>query len=209
MEKYRLQLYDNGSLGYLGIDGDKTQNFNTRALVISTQGEDEDRESFIRRNRLNIGSDVYGYDERLDRIVNDPDADKETLIMRKYGLGKLVYDENVLVRMHIAQRGYYLDILINDSDYEVRREVAGQRYNLSILINDKEWQVRAEVADQGYGLDRLIRDPHPGVRREVALQGYGLDILYADPNADVREAVKEYLDWKGLTLNEWIKQNIG
>ena len=151
---HRLQLYDDGTYGYLGIDGDEVakydhnNEFYNGAKVIYTQAEDESREDFIIKNNLTFFKNQYGSNEKLDRQVNS-DA-RSTIAEQGYGLDKLINDKNHIVRMAVAKHGYGLDRLVNDKSANVRVEVAKQGYGLDILINDKCEDVLRELIKQGY-----------------------------------------------------------
>lgn len=144
---YRLQAYDDNTFGYLGIDGDKYNKYNSEAKVVCTQGEYESREDFIKSNRLEIDQDQYGYNERLDYLfVNSDDYE---------------------CREMAAIDGYALDKLVNDRKWEVRVIVARHCYGLAKLVDDKSWRVRYEVANQGYGFATLRYDDNEKVRQVV------------------------------------------
>ena len=203
---YRLQQYEDGTFGYLDIDGDEYQNYRTGAKVIYMQGKNEDREDFIAKNHIEFTTNQYGSNLKLDIKINESHDHwviREDIVENyKYGLDKLINDKVEYVRAAVAKQGYGLDKLINDSDYHVRWSVAKQGYGLDILINDKDYDVRAAVAEQGYGLDKLVNDKEYQVRRAVAKQGYGLNILINDEDNYVRNAVNEYLKDHNLTLDD-------
>lgn len=211
--KYRLQQYEDGTVGYLGIDGDEKYNFTTKSRVICTQEEYEDREDFITENGITIKYDRYGYDEYLDKQVNDEsDQVRAHVAEMSYGLDKLFNDESSLVREKVASLGYYLDILINDEEEYVRMGVIKgaikEKRNdlLDTLINDENVYVRMEVAKYGYGLNKFINDIEYWVREIVAKQGYGLDKLVDDNNMWVNAEVARYLKEHDLTLAQWKEQ---
>lgn len=213
---YRLQQYEDGTFGYLYIDGNKYYNFKTKSKVVCTQGEDEDRNEFIDKNNITFQKKQYGSNLKLDMQVNDKNEFARIIVVKYgYGLNKFVNDKDEHVREEVAKRGYNLDILINDENQSVRAAVAEHGYGLDILINDESgivrecvakhgyglnrlvndecWYVRKMVAQQGYGLDILVNDKDEHVRREVAEQGYGLDQLINDEDEYVRNAATKYL----------------
>lgn len=184
---YRLQQYSDDTFGYLGIDGDEYTKTSNGSRVICTQGEDEDRESFIRDNGITFSSNKqYGYNENLDRLVNDPDPE---------------------TRMKVAKDGYAIDILQNDDfGYVVEATIPHiDDDQLNKLVNSKHRMVRAKVAKRGYGLKTLVHDEEWYVRMTVADQGYGLDLLVKDKDKYVRAGVKCYLEMNDLTLEQWKK----
>lgn len=95
-------------------------------------------------------------------------------LLRDYGLGTLVHDKDVAIRMKMAELGKKLDVLIHDENKYVRAEVARQGYGLNVLMNDENFLVRTAVAEQKYGLDVLIND-EDGYVRAHALEN--MDIL--------------------------------
>ena len=124
MEKYRLQKYEDGTYGYYKIDGNEKYNLTTESPVICTQGEDEDREEFIRKNDITFTKNQYGSNEKLDKLVNSSDYRmRKEVADVNYGLEKLINDEDEEVRAAVARQGYALDKLYNDSSYEVRKGV--------------------------------------------------------------------------------------
>lgn len=198
IRNYYLQAYEDGTFGYLKIDGNELYNLTTESKVVNQQKQNESREDFISRCDIIFKGNEYGSNEEFDRIINNNDTSElKDIIAKGYGLDKLVHFEKCWVRQEIARNGYLLDILINDPEELVRGEVAKQGYSLDILIKDKSYYVRREVAKQGYGLDILINDPNEYVRREVIYQGYGLDIAVRDTNPINRKLVADkgqYLD---------------
>lgn len=61
------------------------------------------------------------------------------------------------------------------------------------------------VAEHGYGLDKLVNSEFWPVREAVAKQGYGLDELINDEDYDVLETVYDWLEYHGLTIEEYTK----
>ena len=183
-QTYRLQQYEDGTFGYLNIDGDEYQNYRTGAKVIYMQGKNEDREDFIAKNHIEFTTNQYGSNLKLDIIINESHG--------YYGMREDI----------VRDYKYGLDKLINDKEEFVRMAVAKQGYGLDILINDKKGFVRAAVASQGYGLDILINDEEYYVRMAVAKQGYGLNILINDNHTNVYYAVLDYLEANNLTLDD-------
>ena len=193
--KYLLQQYEDGTFGYLGIDGNEHYNLITDSKVICTQGKNEDRDEFIAKNNIIFQKNQYGSDLKLDQQVNDKNwVVRVSIALQGYGLDKLIDDEDWQVREAIAWHDYGLDKLINDKNWLVRRRVATRGYGLDKLINDSDNSVREAVAEQGYGLDKLINDEDCRVRREVARHGYGFEKLINDEDKCVREIVAEYLN---------------
>ena len=58
--KYRLQQYEDGTFGYLNVDGDRYENTTTGSKVVLQQSFHEDREDFIENNHIFI------FDHRTD-----------------------------------------------------------------------------------------------------------------------------------------------
>ena len=188
--EYLLQQYEDGTFGYLGIDGNEHYNLTTDSKVICTQGKNEDRDEFITKNKITFKPNQYGSNIKLDRMVNHWDIlNHKTVAYQGYGLEKLINDRWAETRAVVASQGYRLEKLINDEDWRVRREVAKQKYRLDILINDEDFHVRIVVAALGYGLDKLINDENFYVRTNVANRGYGLDKLINDTHWMVRSSV--------------------
>lgn len=209
--KYMLQQYEDGTYGYLGIDGNERYNFKTESKVVCTQEYDEDREDFIAKNNITFNKNQYGSNEKLDKVINNDETDwhiYKEIAEQGYGLNKLVYHKNDSVRLAVAKHGYGLNILANDKNQTIREEVAKQGYGLDILISDEDKYVRAAVAigakkmNRTDLLNKLINDKS-SVREEIAKQGYGLDKLVNDSLKDVRDAVKNYLTDNNLTLEQW------
>lgn len=95
---YRLQQYEDGAFGYLNIDGDNYNNFETESKVVCTQGEDEDRDEFISKNNITFQTNQYGSNLKLDMQVNDEDWNvRKAIAEQGYGLDKLINDENEYV----------------------------------------------------------------------------------------------------------------
>lgn len=213
----RLQQYEDGTFGYFGIDGDEYYNFMTESLVVCTQGENEDRDTFIKNNHIEFtkdkyGCDRYGSNEKLDKLILSDDYQTLlSIIEQRYGLDKLMYNEQLAIRGPIIQTGYALDVFVNDPMPNMRRLVAIQGYGLDILVNDEFPTVRREVAKHGYGLNILVKDKDWPTRAEVAKHEYGLGKLICDPNYDVRTVVYSVIRRaKSLTANQiWIVLNFG
>lgn len=180
--KYRLQKYEDNTYGYLGIDGNEKYKFNADDIsVICTQDDNESREDFIANNNITFSKNQYGSNEKLDRQVNDEDINVRVAVAEQsYGLDKLVNDDAINVIYTIVKQGYGLNKLINHSRYDVRKIVAECGYCLDILIYDKDWRVRRAVAERGYGLDKLIND------KEIS----------------VSNAAREYLEKDNVSFNE-------
>ena len=189
----RLQQYDDGTFGYLGIDGDEHHKFQNDANVVCTQNENEDRDEFIIKNNIIFTNNQYGSNEQLDRKINDSEPDTRIEVAKiGYGLDKLMYDEDYEVKIEVVIQDYRLDILVNDPDVNVRLAIAKCGRCLDILVNDRVPAIRIEVARHGYGLDQLINDEISDIRQEVARHGYGLNILINDKSAWVRmEVIKQ------------------
>lgn len=163
--KYIMQLYDDGTVGYFNIDGDKYENFYTHSKVIAQQSEDESIEEFKHKNNIYLNNKQYGFSESNDRRCNDRDEDiRQNVAEYGYGLNKLLYDDSEYVRREVAKHGYNLDILVNDYDYIVRKAVAEQGYGLDKLVYDKDYRVRLAVAKQNYELSILANDPEKEIR---------------------------------------------
>lgn len=95
---YRLQQYEDGAFGYLNIDGNNYNNFETESKVLCTQGEDEDRDEFINKNNITFQTNQYGSNLKLDMQINDEDWNvRKAIAEQGYGLDKLVNDENEYV----------------------------------------------------------------------------------------------------------------
>lgn len=163
--KYIMQLYDDETVGYFNIDGDKYENFHTKSKVIAQQSEEESIEEFKYRTNICLNSKQYGFSESTDRRCNDRDEDiRQGVAKYGYGLNKLLYDRSEYVRREVAKHGYRLDILINDYYYIVRKAVAEQGYGLDKLMYDKDYRVRLAVVKQNYGLSILANDPEKEIR---------------------------------------------
>lgn len=76
----QLQMYSDGSFGYLNEDGNEKNNLTTGARVVCQQKEDESREDFITNNHIIFKPNEYG-------SVEDND---ERIIKRFYCLSDLV-----------------------------------------------------------------------------------------------------------------------
>lgn len=186
--KYIMQLYEDNTVGYFGIDGDKFENKYTGSKVIAQQSDDESVEEFKEKNNINLSANEYGSLEANDRKCNDDDFSVRCdMAEAKYGLSKLIHDSDPIVREFVAKVGYGLDILVKDPDFRVRIAVVKQKYGLESLINDSNISVRVEVAKQGYGLEKLVHDPDYHVRKVVAEKGFGLSILANDKQKIVRD----------------------
>lgn len=199
MIKYLLQQYEDGTFGYLNIDGDEYQNYRTSAKVICTQGKDEDRDEFITKNKITFQKNQYGSNLDLDIQINEEKDfcyDIQKIIKQNYGLDKLMFSDDPWIRCEVAGRGYRLDTFINDEVWQIRANVAGQGYGLDILINDKDKHVRAKIAELGYKLNVLINDEDAFVREAVAEQGYGFETLINDSDSNVRNRIAHYLNEK-------------
>lgn len=188
---YKLQKYEDNTFGYLNIDGDYKYRFRDKCKVVVTQ-RNESREEFIEKNHIEFNLNQYGSNLEFDIRVNDSWGERLAMANSKYGLDKLVYDEDVNIRYAVAALGYYLDILIHDKEFMIRTAVANHGYGLDILINDEDYRVRWAVARQDYKLDVLMYDESSLVRETVAQRGYGLDILINDIDVNVRKAAENY-----------------
>ena len=128
-----LQLYEDGTFGYKGIDNCKNK-FLLEQInhgeVLFEQNEDENREDFFKRANKVPEKNEYGSDEKLDEKVNS-----------KY------WDS----RADVAYQGYGLEKLMTDKDWKVRSVVTqiagalGKEDILKKLINDKDERVRRTV----------------------------------------------------------------
>jgi hypothetical protein len=68
----QLQMYSDGTFGYLNEDGNEKNNLTTGARVVCQQKEDESREDFITNNHIIFKPNEYGSVEDNDeRIIKD------------------------------------------------------------------------------------------------------------------------------------------
>ena len=98
----------------------------------------------------------YGTDPIFDESVDNV-ADKHErydMVLKSYGLDKLINDPSPYIREAVAEQGYGLDILINDKNEYVRKAVAEQGYGLDILAHDNYYVVyssaRRKLEKLGY-----------------------------------------------------------
>ena len=144
----------------------------------------------------------------LERLVTSSSmADRHTAARLGYGLERLVFDEAFQVRCECARQGYGVSILIRDPEPSVREALAKNGYALEALMHDENAYVRSAVVAQGYKLGELIQDENSLVRWNVARQEYGWDVLIKDRANTVTREVKSMLKEKGLSLEDWIRQN--
>ena len=95
--KYLLQQYDDGTFGYLDIDGDKFENKTTGAKVILQQEYNEDRNDFIEKNNIVFNQNQYGSNALKDfTIIEGTLEEKLKLLDEKYGLEKLLKDNDII-----------------------------------------------------------------------------------------------------------------
>lgn len=146
--------------------------------------------------------------EMLERLVASSSmADRHVAACVGYGLERLVYDEAFQVRCECARQGYGVSILIHDPEPSVREALAKKGYALEALMRDENAYVRSAVVAQKYKLGELIQDENSLVRWNVARQEYGWDVLINDRANTVVREVKSMLKEKGLSLEDWIRQN--
>ena len=104
----------------------------------------------------------------LNEIANSRDGiAKKALAQAGYKLDILVDDKYYDVRISVAIKKYGLEKLVKDDNWLVRRAVArvGDHDCLKILINDPISDVRYVVASRGYGAEKLIWDKNEEVRK--------------------------------------------
>ena len=105
---YRLQQYEDGTFGYLNVDGDRHENTTTGSKVVLQQAFHEDREDFIEKNHIEFKDNQYGSNLFKDIIIIEGSADaKIGLAHDKYGLDKLVNDSDEKVRKAVAEQDYH------------------------------------------------------------------------------------------------------
>lgn len=105
---YRLQQYEDGTFGYLNVDGDRYENTITGSKVVLQQSFHEDREDFIENNHIEFQNNQYGSNLFKDIIIIEGSADEKIgLVHDGYGLDKLVTDSNEKVRKTIAYQDYH------------------------------------------------------------------------------------------------------
>ena len=105
---YRLQQYEDGTFGYLNIDGNRYENTTTNSKVVLQQSFHEDREDFIEKNHIEFQNNQYGSNLFKDIIIIEGSADEKIgLIHDGYGLDKLVTDSDEKVRKAVAYQNYH------------------------------------------------------------------------------------------------------
>lgn len=105
---YRLQQYEDGTFGYLNVDGDRYENTTTGSKVVLQQSFHEDREDFIENNHIEFQNNQYGSNLFKDIIIIEGSADEKIgLIHVGYGLDKLVTDSDEKVRKAVADQDYH------------------------------------------------------------------------------------------------------
>ena len=67
--KYRLQQYEDGTFGYLNVDGDRYENTTTGSKVILQQSFHENREDFIENNHIEFQNNQYDSNLFKDIII--------------------------------------------------------------------------------------------------------------------------------------------
>ena len=105
---YRLQQYEDGTFGYLNIDGNRYENTTTGSKVVLQQSFHEDREDFIEKNHIEFQNNQYGSNLFKDIIIIEGSVDEKIgLIHDGYGLDKLVTDSDEKVRKAVAYQDYH------------------------------------------------------------------------------------------------------
>lgn len=106
--EYRLQQYEDGTFGYLHVDGDKYENTTTGSKVVLQQAFHEDRADFIEKNHIEFQKNQYGSNLFRDLvIIEGSEAQKLLLVRDNYGLDKLINDSSEKVRKAVAYQGYH------------------------------------------------------------------------------------------------------
>lgn len=151
--KYRLQQYEDGTFGYLNVDGDLYTKKYNGAKVILSQPEDMDRDDFIIVNNITFKPKQYGSNLFLDLSIIK--SNEEIALSEEYGIERIIeIEDKPWLRRAVAEKGCCLDILVNDPDETVRAVVAKQGYGLDILAKDNSLFVVSAVAEMAEKLHR-------------------------------------------------------
>lgn len=135
--KLRLQIYDDGTFGYLGYDGNEISNLTTNARVVATQEEDESREEFIQKNNITFSPNQYGSIEAYDaNILNSTDL--YDLVRKNYAIDKIYQHADTESLFDLARFGYLTDKLIYSDNLDVRSRAicAAAENNKTELLKD-------------------------------------------------------------------------
>lgn len=192
-----LQQYDDGTFGYLYLDGNETESF-AGPKVKCFQQEGESREDFISKNNITFQPKQYGSNLTNDTIINNYEKANELIDVIKSGYA---VDYFTTFRMTNDERFYFYVARYLPED-DIPSEWLDPSYS-----GEQEIEIKTGLICRGLSNKKYTDPSQPvKVRRELANLGLFLDILSKDPSKEIRDIVKKKSD-NSLTIESLKSSN--